>query len=604
MPDPAKSVGDIDDVLSSIRRLVAEQPAPARPDANGHGASDGGGEERLVLTPALRVTDPDAAKGAPSMPAPPTPTPTHDSASTQIVSAEPEFAYPTPPTDQNSPDPADAAETPSEDAEDTQSDDENAQGAAVSDAAEAEVDASEPVSDIADDTVDAADAADPIEETILVESEHASETIEEASDEQLHGGHGDTHAETDAAQAEDACSDDAELATVTEQTLDQNEPEQDTEIAENAVEPDTVTGLAEEQVSESAEARGQESTGETTPSGDETSAPAPRVVGEDGWRPEMRLFDWDASAEQADPDPTTADSTSEFESDTGDANWPDATAERAVLDLAAARVTDGEVANETADENPTVAPIGFTPIFSRRNGVAPSTVGDQVETTDTAPATDEDAVEGPDAVQEPQDADASDTQETDIENLVSETLGDAATTSLVDDMAMDSVDAATDTAEPLAEIAVLHPSSDAPVSFEADEEHGFDGTDGEDELESHGPSDDGADTADLPGRLTVLVGKGPDMDADETKAAGPTETGEADACQDDEAATGTADSVAEATSDVPLDTSILEEEVLRRIVAEAVREELQGALGERITRNVRKLVRREIRLVLAADELD
>jgi hypothetical protein len=43
---------------------------------------------------------------------------------------------------------------------------------------------------------------------------------------------------------------------------------------------------------------------------------------------------------------------------------------------------------------------------------------------------------------------------------------------------------------------------------------------------------------------------------------------------------------------------------LRRIVAEAVREELQGVLGERITRNVRKLVRREIRLVLAVDELD
>jgi hypothetical protein len=48
----------------------------------------------------------------------------------------------------------------------------------------------------------------------------------------------------------------------------------------------------------------------------------------------------------------------------------------------------------------------------------------------------------------------------------------------------------------------------------------------------------------------------------------------------------------------------LDEETLRRIVAEVVREELQGALGERITRNVRKLVRREIRLVLAADELD
>ena len=53
-----------------------------------------------------------------------------------------------------------------------------------------------------------------------------------------------------------------------------------------------------------------------------------------------------------------------------------------------------------------------------------------------------------------------------------------------------------------------------------------------------------------------------------------------------------------------VDTSRLDEETLRRIVAEVVREELQGALGERITRNIRKLVRREIRLVLAADEID
>jgi hypothetical protein len=52
------------------------------------------------------------------------------------------------------------------------------------------------------------------------------------------------------------------------------------------------------------------------------------------------------------------------------------------------------------------------------------------------------------------------------------------------------------------------------------------------------------------------------------------------------------------------DTTILDEETLRRIVAEVVREELQGELGERITRNIRKLVRREIRLVLAADDLD
>ena len=40
------------------------------------------------------------------------------------------------------------------------------------------------------------------------------------------------------------------------------------------------------------------------------------------------------------------------------------------------------------------------------------------------------------------------------------------------------------------------------------------------------------------------------------------------------------------------------------LVADIVREELQGALGERITRNVRKLVRREIHRALTAQELD
>jgi hypothetical protein len=49
---------------------------------------------------------------------------------------------------------------------------------------------------------------------------------------------------------------------------------------------------------------------------------------------------------------------------------------------------------------------------------------------------------------------------------------------------------------------------------------------------------------------------------------------------------------------------MLDEETLREIIAEVVREELQGALGQRITRNVRKMVRREIRLALAAQDLE
>lgn len=58
-------------------------------------------------------------------------------------------------------------------------------------------------------------------------------------------------------------------------------------------------------------------------------------------------------------------------------------------------------------------------------------------------------------------------------------------------------------------------------------------------------------------------------------------------------------------ADEPLLTeSGLDEDVLRHMIGEVIREELQGALGERITRNVRKLVRREIHRVLAAQDFD
>lgn len=49
---------------------------------------------------------------------------------------------------------------------------------------------------------------------------------------------------------------------------------------------------------------------------------------------------------------------------------------------------------------------------------------------------------------------------------------------------------------------------------------------------------------------------------------------------------------------------MVDEAMLRNLVVEVVRQELQGALGERITRNVRKLVRREIHRVITSQELD
>lgn len=49
---------------------------------------------------------------------------------------------------------------------------------------------------------------------------------------------------------------------------------------------------------------------------------------------------------------------------------------------------------------------------------------------------------------------------------------------------------------------------------------------------------------------------------------------------------------------------LIDEDTLRELISEVVRAELQGVLGERITRNVRKLVRREINRALAAQDLE
>jgi hypothetical protein len=55
--------------------------------------------------------------------------------------------------------------------------------------------------------------------------------------------------------------------------------------------------------------------------------------------------------------------------------------------------------------------------------------------------------------------------------------------------------------------------------------------------------------------------------------------------------------------DEPAD-AVYDEELLRELVRDIIREELQGALGERITRNVRKLVRAEIARALAVRDFE
>ena len=48
----------------------------------------------------------------------------------------------------------------------------------------------------------------------------------------------------------------------------------------------------------------------------------------------------------------------------------------------------------------------------------------------------------------------------------------------------------------------------------------------------------------------------------------------------------------------------LDEDYLRGLIREVLREELQGQMGERITRNLRKLVRREIQRAFASDQFE
>jgi hypothetical protein len=56
--------------------------------------------------------------------------------------------------------------------------------------------------------------------------------------------------------------------------------------------------------------------------------------------------------------------------------------------------------------------------------------------------------------------------------------------------------------------------------------------------------------------------------------------------------------------DASLDDAAPDEAHLRDLVRDIIREELQGSLGERITRNVRKLVRAEINRALATRDFE
>jgi hypothetical protein len=86
-------------------------------------------------------------------------------------------------------------------------------------------------------------------------------------------------------------------------------------------------------------------------------------------------------------------------------------------------------------------------------------------------------------------------------------------------------------------------------------------------------------------------------DAPHADADADAEAAVADAWEDVEAGDATDDDDEEAGA-------VLDEDALREMVARMVREELQGSVGERITHNVRRMVRREIARALALKDFE
>ena len=116
---------------------------------------------------------------------------------------------------------------------------------------------------------------------------------------------------------------------------------------------------------------------------------------------------------------------------------------------------------------------------------------------------------------------------------------------------------------------------------------------------------EGSDFADIPEAERVEEVFAEELEADDDPAQADDHMPEPDPTPEPAAmaaafdATPSEDDLAQIAEE-----AVLDEDMLRDMVAEIVRQELQGSLGERITRNVRKLVRREIHRALASQDFE
>lgn len=221
-------------------------------------------------------------------------------------------------------------------------------------------------------------------------------------------------------------------------------------------------------------------------------------------------------------------SVADFESETGDDNWPESGAEAALLTLVARREPAAEAEDAAAAE------------------LEEDLLQENLR-SDEGDRSDDDAPE--DATSD--DAELEDTDEDDDDEAAAEP----------DSVDTDPVDAET-------------PEGDASQDEAHDETQG--------ETQDETPAEDTLHVTPIFARQNA------EDDAQDTEDASIEDLGD----------------TASPFSFPETEDGILDEDTLRDIIVDVVREELQGVLGQRITRNVRKMVRREIRLALAAEDLE
>lgn len=256
------------------------------------------------------------------------------------------------------------------------------------------------------------------------------------------------------------------------------------------------------------------------------------------------------------------DGAQEFESETGDENWPGDGAEAALLTLVARR--DPIPAVRHADDEDPVAPDALAEAEAE---AAPGDAPPEDLAEITPPHQDADSAEGVTQASDPApDGIAADDIPDTPDASAPEGSGDAP------DGQADPAD------DPHAPDATVYVQDDtAEPVLPVFSRHAAHATAAADTLNAEGSMQADAFITDT------------DMDDDDTPIATDV---------DDLGASPSPFSFPD-----PVD-GILDEDTLREIIVDVVRQELQGVLGQRITRNVRKMVRREIRLALAAEDLD